>query len=155
MAERRRQKLDCVIVPEETAPAMRLVVATPRVTRDHHVLRMSATASPVARIEPGTSIRRETADCFSDQVRGRPTWAVPSTGMPPTRRRPVYIEGAEPGDVLAVQIQQILIADRGVMCTGAGWGMLGERIEQGAGASLRSATARRVGRVVRACPSSR
>jgi amidase len=131
MVEHRRQTLDCVIVAEETAPARTLVVATPRVTGTCSVLRMSAAAPPVARIEPGTSIRLETADCFSDQVRGPADldsaidWdaANPATG-------PVYIEGAKPGDVLVVEIQQILIADHGLMCTGAGWGMLGERIKQ-------------------------
>ena len=132
MAERRRQKLDCVIVPEETAPAMRLVVATPTVTKDHHVLRMSHTAAPVARIAPGRRIRLETADCFSDQVHGaRPTsagaidWDTvnPATG-------PVYVEGAEPGDVLAVRIERLEVADHGVMCTGGGWGVLGDRIDE-------------------------
>jgi amidase len=106
-------------------------MATPTVTKDRSVLRMSGAAAPVARIHPGTSICLETADCFSDQVQGPADlgraidWDAvnPATG-------PVYIEGAEPGDVLVVRIQQILIADHGVMGTGAGWGVLGERLEQ-------------------------
>lgn len=106
-------------------------MATPTVTKDQSVWRMSRAAAPVARIEPGSSIRLQTADCFSDQVQGPAdvgrgiNWNTlnPATG-------PVYVEGAEPGDVLAVHIEQILVADHGGMCTGAGWGVLGDRIEQ-------------------------
>jgi amidase len=104
-------------------------MATPTITKDRSILRMSRAAAPVVRIEPGTSIRLQTADCFSDQVQGPGDvgrdidWATvnPATG-------PVHVEGAEPGDVLAVHIEQIQVADHGVMCTGGGWGVLGDRI---------------------------
>jgi amidase len=103
----------------------------PTIRKDKHVLSMSRVATPVARIQPGTSIRLQTADCFADQVQGPGDvergidWDAinPATG-------PVYVEGAESGDVLAVHIEHIEIADHGVMCTGGGWGVLGERIEQ-------------------------
>ena len=101
-------------------------MATPTVTKDQTVLRMSHSAAPVARIAPDTTIRLETADCFSDQVpgpddvgRGLDWGSVnPATG-------PVYVEGAEPGDVLVVRIERVEVADHGVMCTGGGWGVLG------------------------------
>ncbi len=84
-------------------------MATPTVTKDQTILRMSHAAAPVARIDPGTTIRLETADCFSDQVQGPGDvgrgidWNTvnPATG-------PVHVEGAAPGDVLAVHIEQIL-----------------------------------------------
>ncbi len=106
-------------------------MGTPTVTRDKTILRMSRAAAPVARIAPGTSIHLETADCFSDQVQGPGDvgrgidWNTvnPATG-------PVYVEGAEPGDVLAVGIESIVVSDHGVMCTGGGFGVLGDRIDE-------------------------
>ena len=106
-------------------------MATPTVSKDKRVFGMSRTAAPVARIQPGTAIHLQTADCFSDQVQGPSDvtsgidWdsVNPATG-------PIYVEGAKPGDVLAVHIEHIEVADHGVMCTGGGWGVLGDRIEQ-------------------------
>jgi amidase len=105
-------------------------VATPMVGKEESIFAMSRAAAPVARIAAGTSIRLQTADCFSDQVQGPADTGAglnwdsvnPATG-------PVFIEGAEPGDVLAVRIERVEVADHGVMCTGAGWGVLGDRIE--------------------------
>ena len=106
-------------------------MATPTVTKDQIVLRMSHSAVPVARIAADTTIRLETADCFSDQVQGPDDvgrgldWNTvnPATG-------PVYVEGAAPGDVLVVRIERLEVADHGVMCTGGGWGVLGDRIAE-------------------------
>ena len=106
-------------------------MAAPTVTKDQSVLRMSHAAAPVARMAAGASIRLETADCFSDQVAGPDDvgrgidWDTvnPATG-------PVYVEGAAPGDVLAVRIEEMEVADHGVMCTGGGWGVLGDRIDK-------------------------
>ena len=132
-------------------------MATPTVTRDKTILRMSRAAAPVARMAPGTSIHLETADCFSDQVQGPGDvgrgidW---NTGNPATG--PVYVEGAEPGDVLAVGIESILVSDHGVMCTGGGFGVLGDRIgELQLALSVDSRGEARSGRAVPAFPSSR
>jgi amidase len=109
----------------------RLVMTTPTVTRDQSILKMSRAAAPVARIHPGTSIRLRTADCFADQIQGPADvergidWdsVNPATG-------PVYVEGANPGDTLAVHIEHIEVADRGVMCTGPGFGILNHRFDR-------------------------
>jgi amidase len=105
-------------------------MTTPTVTKDHSILRMSRHAAPVARIASGGTIRLETADCFSDQVTGPADvrgldWDTvnPATG-------PVLVEGAEPGDVLAVRIERLETGSRGVMCTGGGWGVVGDRIAE-------------------------
>jgi amidase len=103
---------------------------TQTVSKDLHVLSMSRTATPALLIQPDTSIRLETADCFADQIQGPDDvgrgidWDTvnPATG-------PVFVEGAQPGDVLVVHVEHIDIADHGVMCTGGGWGVLGERID--------------------------
>jgi len=105
-------------------------MAPATVTKDHSILRMSKTAAPVARIASGDAVRLETADCFSDQITGPADvrgldWdsVNPATG-------PVYVEGAEPGDVLAVRIERLETSDRGIMCTGGGWGVVGDRIDE-------------------------
>ena len=106
-------------------------MATPTISKDKRVLSMSRGAAPVARIQPGTTIHLQTADCFADQVQGPDDadrgldWdsVNPATG-------PIYVEGAKPGDVLAVTIEHIEVADHGVMCTGGGWGVLGDRIDK-------------------------
>ena len=99
-----------------------------RVTSDKSVFSLSTAAAPVARIGSGDSLVLETADCFSGQVRspddapGSVDWSHinPATG-------PVYVEGAEPGDVLSVFIERIEVAPRGVMAVSNGFGVLRER----------------------------
>ena len=99
-----------------------------RVSSDHSVFSLSTEAAPVARIHPGDGLILETADCFSGQVRsasdgpGGVDWSHinPATG-------PVYVEGAEPGDVLSVYIEKIEVAPQGVMAVSDGFGVLRQR----------------------------
>ena len=101
-----------------------------RVSRAQSVFSLSADAAPVARVKPGESLVLETMDCFSDQVRsadaalGGVDWEQinPATG-------PVYVEGVEPGDVLAVRIDRIEVASRGVMAVSADFGVLHDKFE--------------------------
>ena len=100
------------------------------VARDQSVFSLSAEAPPVAQIKPGESVMLDTADCFSDQIRsadataGGVDWEHinPATG-------PVFIEGAEPGDVLSVLIERIDVAERGVMAVSGDFGVLRDRFE--------------------------
>jgi acetamidase/formamidase len=66
-------------------------------------------AAPVARIRPGTVLELWTEDCFAGRVRGKDDlvsqvcefpYLNPQTG-------PFYVEGAEPGDTLAVHFVSI------------------------------------------------
>ena len=96
-----------------------------QVAKDRRVFSLSATAEPAVRVAAGDAVCLETADCFSDQVRSSSDtpegidWGSinPATG-------PVYVEGAEPGDVLAVTVERVEVADRGVMAVSAGFGVL-------------------------------
>jgi amidase len=100
------------------------------VARDQNVFSLSAEAAPVVRIRPGDRLVLETADCFSDQVQsaadapGAVDWEHinPATG-------PVFVEGAEPGDVLSVLIERIAVAHRGVMAVSGDFGVLRDRFE--------------------------
>lgn len=66
-------------------------------------------AAPVASIRPGDTIATSTLDCFAGQVRSTtdlpsqvcdPRYLNPQTG-------PFFVEGAEPGDTLAVHFRRI------------------------------------------------
>ncbi|MFT8312490.1 MAG: acetamidase/formamidase family protein [Sporolactobacillus sp.] len=86
--------------------------------------------TPVAHVKPGEEVIIETYDCFEDQVKSENTnynsidWdrVNPATG-------PLYIDGAEPGKVLAVHIDKITIKSKGVLATGKDLGTLGHRFD--------------------------
>lgn len=73
---------------------------------------------PVARAQSGELLHFKTCDCFDGQISKEEqliheldlTKANPATG-------PVYIEGAQPGDTLAVEILDIKTADKGFACS--------------------------------------
>ena len=87
---------------------------------------MSKDNAPAACAKSGDTVRFETLDCFGCQIRsedqllGKLDWSNinPATG-------PLFIEGAQPGDVLKVEILTIELDDHGVMCDGPGNGVTG------------------------------
>lgn len=91
---------------------------------------MSRDNQPVATVKSGTDVVFNTCDCFSDQIMAKETeftqldWQRinPATG-------PVFIEGAEPGDVLKVKIKRItLTRNWAVMVTAPGLGVIGDEL---------------------------
>ncbi|GBU10879.1 acetamidase [Erysipelotrichaceae bacterium] len=98
-----------------------------RVEKQNHIYAMSAKNEAVLRVESGERVLFETCDCFTDQIKlATDTFESldwdrinPATG-------PIYIVGAEVGDILAIDIEKITIAARGVVATGDGLGVLGE-----------------------------
>ncbi|WP_075619141.1 acetamidase/formamidase family protein [Paenisporosarcina indica] len=83
------------------------------------------------KVASGTTIKIETYDCFQNQIQSEETvvdeinWnnINPATG-------PIYVEGAMPGDVLKVKIDEIEIGNQGVMVVGPNLGVMGHRIEK-------------------------
>ncbi len=83
---------------------------------------------PAERASPGEVVVFETLDAFGGQVKSEETplssidWGRvnPATG-------PLYIEGAEPGDTLVVDILDIEIGERAIIATIPGTGVLGYR----------------------------
>ena len=81
------------------------------IKRDTVVYAMSPDNAPVARVNSGDTLAFETMDCFSGQIAkpedklGALDWSRinPATG-------PVYVEGAQPGDTLKVEILRIDLA---------------------------------------------
>jgi amidase len=83
--------------------------------------------APVARIKPGTRIVSWTEDCFDGKVTGPTT--LPSKVMAPGHENPqtgpFFVEGAEPGDTVAVRILKLEPARRyGISSSYPGFGAL-------------------------------
>lgn len=99
------------------------------VEKKQSVYAMSADNSPVLTVQSGDTVVFETFDCFEDQIQddqqdfGSLDWSHinPATG-------PVYIKGAEPGDLLIAHIKDMELADHGVMTTGPNLGVLGDEL---------------------------
>jgi len=83
---------------------------------------------PILRVRPGEIVQVETYDAFGDQLTpdfdlkkllesGKEVYDNPVTG-------PIYIEGAEPGDTLAVDIMDIKIREFGLAAISPGVGAL-------------------------------
>ena len=93
---------------------------------DTKIHKMSKDNPPVATAKSGDTMCFETLDCFGcqlkseDQLLGGLDWSNinPATG-------PLFVEGAEPGDVLKVEILKIQLDDHGVMVDGPGSGVTG------------------------------
>ena len=98
---------------------------------DTKIHRMSRENTPVAHAKSGDTVRFETLDCFGCQIQhesqrlGGLDWNCinPATG-------PLYIEGAEPGDVLKVEILDIELDDHGVMMDSPGEGVTGRAVTE-------------------------
>lgn len=82
-------------------------------------------------VQSEEEIEIQTCDCFENQIQddtqdfGRLDWERinPATG-------PIYVENAEPGDLLIVSIKKIELANHGVMTTGPNLGVLGDELLQ-------------------------
>jgi len=82
---------------------------------------------PVKSVPVGEPITIQTYDCFTNQIQSPSDLTAinwdkinPATG-------PIFIEGATPGDILKVVINNLEIGDQGTMVTGEGIGVLGDQ----------------------------
>ncbi|MDR3348654.1 MAG: acetamidase/formamidase family protein [Acidaminococcales bacterium] len=99
------------------------------VPAENYVLSLSKDAPPVATVKQGTPVCFETRDCFSNRLE---TELVPFTSVswehinPATG--PVFIEGAQAGDILRVDILDIQVAEKGVIGSAPGFGALPDSV---------------------------
>ena len=99
-------------------------------TKEKVCYAMSSENDPALRVAEGEPFRLEVEDCYSgnlktpDDVFTKEMWDTvnPATG-------PVFVEGAQPGDILRVDVLEIRIRDYAVMCVQKGAGALGQYIE--------------------------
>ncbi len=89
--------------------------------------------APVATAEVGEMLTFKSMDCFSNKLANESMIIadVLATGFDVANPAagPVYINGAEPGDVLVVEIMDIKIADEGTVGTMEGCGPLSDDME--------------------------
>ncbi|MFA0166217.1 acetamidase/formamidase family protein [Vibrio breoganii] len=99
------------------------------ISTEHYVYAMSKDNTPVAHIEPNQRFTVDTFDCFRNQMEGAGyvleeidfAKVNPATG-------PVFVQGAEMGDVLAVTIHEIELADKGSMVSSELFGSLSHKL---------------------------
>ncbi len=105
-----------------------------RIPRDHLTYQFSPDLTPVATIDPGDQVVFETYDTSSGRLTSRdnleaflrvrdPKKVNPAAG-------PVFVQGAEPGDELIVEIVDITLARQGWVRIVRGAGVLQSEIDQ-------------------------
>lgn len=100
------------------------------ITNDKTICSFSGTHTAVATACSGDTVRFETVDCFNNQLTsekqsihdGHGPFVNPATG-------PLYVKGAEPGDLLKIHIVDIQTAEWGVMTTDSKDELLGSRYQ--------------------------
>lgn len=101
-------------------------------TLERHVYSFDKNNPPSAHAADGDIVRFITQDCFGNRIKTEAdhednldfTHTNPATG-------PLCIDGAEPGDVLAVDNLDIQVADKGVMMTLEGMARCGRPAKRG------------------------
>lgn len=94
---------------------------------DKSVYAFSKDNAPVATAEPGEILKFVTMDCFSNRLRTENDLITDldySYSVANPAAGPVFVKGAEPGDVLVVDILDIEVDDQGVISTSEGVGPL-------------------------------
>jgi amidase len=95
-------------------------------TTINNVKYLFATAEPVARLKSGDILDTNTLDCFGNALKKPGDTLSMAKGDNPLAG-PFYVEGAEPGDTLAVKILELQVdGDTGVGAFAPGFGALNE-----------------------------
>jgi amidase len=93
-------------------------VTTARITAEHIGYHYSADATPVLAVDPGTSVEFETLDARAGALYDRPVGTLfelprPNAGKSNPITGPLFVNGALPGDALAVTIEDIEVVNPG------------------------------------------
>ncbi len=97
---------------------------------DQVIFKMDHTQAPVLTARSGDRVRFETKDCFSNSISREEDLIMDidfSTVNPATG--PVFVEGAEPGDILKVHIDKIDIGTQAAVTVAKGFGLVGDTID--------------------------
>ena len=102
-----------------------------RLSAEHAFLHFDPTHPPAIRVDPGEELTVEVQDAFGgerDIARLPDPWTHEWEGHPtPPATGPVYVEGARPGQTLAVDILEIQVASEGYVAIQRNAGFLPER----------------------------
>ena len=101
-----------------------------RLSSDSLIYAFDAGMEAVAHVTPGEEVLFEAVDAFGGQVKREGdrlteidfSYVNPATG-------PLFVDGAEPGDSLAVHIERIELPEQGAIVTGKGMGVLGDEVD--------------------------
>lgn len=96
-----------------------------RISKENVIYTFSPKHKPVETVSPGDYVLFETEDAFGGQVKGEET---PPDKLDWSRvdgaTGPVYVEGAEPGDTLVIDVLDIKLQERGAIAVIPGYGGL-------------------------------
>ena len=81
-----------------------------KLSSEHFIYKMSAENRPVMTVKPGETILIETQDGFGGAIK-RDDEPFPTIDLEKVNQTtgPIFIEGAEPGDTLAIDIRNIVL----------------------------------------------
>lgn len=100
-------------------------------SKDRTILHFSPDNPPAYEAASGDTFRVEMEDCYLGQIK-TPSVLRPQidVSIMDAAVGPIRILGAEPGDILEVEVCDIELAPQGVMVTSPGLGVLGDRITE-------------------------
>ncbi|MBC1475710.1 acetamidase/formamidase family protein [Listeria grandensis] len=99
------------------------------VVKQHVIYAMDKNSKPSMTVDNGAVITVETFDCFENQIKteDQPFHQLDWNKINPATG-PIFINDAEPGDILAVTIEKIQLIGKATMLTGPGLGVLGDEL---------------------------
>lgn len=102
-----------------------------RIERINSIFKMSKNNKPVEKIISGETIIFETYDCYNNQIKSEDQlFSTIKNELNNPATGPLYVETAEVGDMLKIEIIDIIINDYGVMTVRPNNGILGEYFDE-------------------------
>ena len=99
--------------------------------RSQAIYEMSASNKPAVEVDAGETVGFLTEDAYSGTIKtARDVYPASMAGRANPATGPVYVRGAKPGDVLAVEILSVEPVGRATMFTGPGKGPLGHKLAE-------------------------
>ena len=107
------------------------VIFMKRISSNNFVYRMSSENKPILTVKTGETVVFESEDGFGGAIK-RDEDPFPTIDLEHVNQTtgPVYVEGAEPGDTLVVQVKRITLPKQGVTTIFPGFGALQEEFNQ-------------------------
>jgi len=97
---------------------------------EHPIYSFTRDNKPAITITPGEELIVQTGDVVERELSFLNKSSEETGGELIECGGPVFVEGAEPGDVLAVHVNSIELADRGIVLIKPGMGVLGDKIKK-------------------------
>lgn len=101
-----------------------------KIKKDQHVFDMNKEHPPALKVKSGSIVTFETYDCFQNQIteENQSMEALDWNHINPATG-PLFIEEAQPGDVLKIEIQRIAVNSYGVIAAIPEAGLMGDQVK--------------------------